>query len=177
MAHTATRIPMMDHAGPSEHILRILTGSARLLPTKGCEGTPMHDIAAPCGISKSLRHHHFAEKDEIFACIAFNSTRELCEFVTARIPENAAPAERIRTFMIGTAEHFYRYRWIWPASTSRLLERPGSPAAEGAHEVAGPLRRPAALPADGADQGKMRPLDVSHAGRLILSSLNWMPDW
>lgn len=178
MARAATKIPVVDQTGPSERILQILTESARLFATAGYDGTSMRDIAAACGISKSLLYHHFADKDEIFARIALGSTRELCEFVTARIPEDGTPSQRIRAFMMGTAEYFHRYRWAWLASTSSFWSDPEARRQKERmmwrDRYEGLLRT---LLSEAVETGEIRPVDVSHAGRLILSSLNWMHRW
>jgi AcrR family transcriptional regulator len=178
MARGAVDLATPGEAEASERILQILSESARLFALSGYKGTSMRDIAAACGISKSLLYHHFADKDEIFARIALGSTRELCEFVTDRIPEDATPSQRIRAFMIGTAEYFHRYRWAWLASTSSFWSDPEARRQKERmmwrDRYEGLLRT---LLSEAIEAGEMRPMDVSHAGRLILSSLNWMHRW
>ncbi|MBO1074564.1 TetR/AcrR family transcriptional regulator (plasmid) [Roseomonas marmotae] len=168
----------MEQPEPSERILQILTEAARLFGTAGYDGTSMRDIANACGISKSLLYHHFADKDEIFARIALGSTRELYEFVAARIPEDVPPSRRIREFMVATAEYFQRYRWAWIASTSSFWSDPEARRQKERmmwrDRYEGLLR---ALLTDAIKAGEVRQTDVSTAGRLILSSLNWMHRW
>ncbi len=178
MVRTAPKAEAAAAPEPSERILQILTESARLFATTGYDGTSMRDIAAACGISKSLLYHHFADKDEIFARIALGSTRELCEFVTARIPADAAPAQRVRGFMLATAEYFHRYRWAWLASTSSFWNDPEARRQKERmmwrDRYEGLLRQ---LIQEAIDAGDMRAMDVPTAGRLILSALNWMHRW
>jgi AcrR family transcriptional regulator len=178
MARAAVKTIVAEQPEPSERILQILTESARLFATAGYNGTSMRDIATACGISKSLLYHHFADKDEIFARIALGSTRELCEFVTARVPEDIAPALRVRAFMMATAEYFHRYRWVWLASTSSFWNDPEARRQKERmmwrDRYEGLLRQ---LLQDAINAGEMRAMDVPTAGRLILSALNWMHRW
>ncbi len=178
MARAAIKMPVPDQTEPSERILQILTESARLFATAGYDGTSMRDIANACGISKSLLYHHFADKDEIFARIALGSTRELCEFVSARIPEDQTPSLRVRAFMIATAEYFQRYRWAWLASTSSFWNDPQARRQKERmmwrDRYEGLLRT---LLAEAVEAGEMRAIDVPTTGRLILSALNWMHRW
>ena len=120
----------------------------------------------------------FADKDEIFARIALGSTRELFHFVQAGLPEGASPSERIRAFMMATGEYFQRYRWAWIASTTAFWNDPRQRRQKERmmwrDRYEGLLRQ---LITDAIEAGEIRPVDVPTAGRLILSSLNWMHRW
>jgi AcrR family transcriptional regulator len=178
MARAALKSPVSDTPEPTERILQILSESARLFATTGYDGTSMRDIANACGISKSLLYHHFADKDEIFARITLGSLRELYSFVTARIPDDAPPSQRIRAFMTATAEYFQRYRWAWMASTSSFWNDPEARRQKERmmwrDRYEGLLRQ---MLQDAIEAGELRAVDVPTAGRLILSSLNWMHRW
>src|ERR687890_2618962 len=101
MSRLQGKLPEAANGDTAERVLQILSTSARLFATSGYDGTSMRDIAEACGISKSLLYHHFTDKDEIFARIALGSTRELYQFVEARLPGGAAPSLRIPPFMAG----------------------------------------------------------------------------
>ena len=162
----------------AERMLQILSESARLFAAKGYAGTSMRDIAEACGISKSLLYHHFTDKDEIYARITLGSTRELYQFVFDRLPEGASPSARIRGFMNATGEYFHRYRWAWIASTTAFWSDPEQRRQKerlmwrDRYET---LLR--SLIQEAIAAGELRALDVPLAGRLILSSLNWMHRW
>ena len=163
---------------PSDRVLQILTEASGLFAAQGYGGTTMRDIAAACGISKALLYHHFKDKDEIYARIALGFTRELQDFVAARVEQENEPLARVRTFMLASAEYFERYRIAWTASTAAFWNDPvlgrqqERTAQRDAYE--GQLRR---LLADAVAAGAMRDVDVAVAGRLILSALNWMHRW
>ena len=169
-------VPLFDE--PSDRVLQILTESARLFARKGYEGTSMRDIAEACGISKSLLYHHFSSKDEIYARVAVGATQELYHFVRERIPPGVRPSEKVRAFMVATAEYFRRYRWEWIASTTAFWN---SPDRSGQKERM--TRRDRyerflrTLIQEAVDAGEIRDVDVAMAGRLVLSSLNWMHRW
>lgn len=162
----------------TERFLQILSEAARLFANNGYDGTSMRDIAEACGISKSLLYHHFTDKDEIFARIALGSTRELYQFVFDRLPEGAAPSARIRAFMTATGEYFERYRWAWLASTSAFWNDPQQRREKERmmwrDRYEGLIRT---LIQDAVEAGEIRPLDVPLAGRMLLSTLNWMNRW
>lgn len=178
MQRRQEKLPESENGDTTERVLQILSTSARLFATSGYDGTSMRDIADACGISKSLLYHHFADKDEIFARIALGSTRELCQFVHDRLPEGAAPSERIRAFMAATGEYFQRYRWAWIASTGAFWNDPQQRRQKERlmwrDRYEGLIR---ALIQEAIDAGEIRPVDVPLAGRLVLSALNWMHRW
>ena len=178
MSRLQAKLPEAENGDTAERVLQILSTSARLFATSGYDGTSMRDIADACGISKSLLYHHFADKDEIFARIALGSTRELYHFVHDRLPDGAAPSERIRAFMAATGEYFQRYRWAWIASTGAFWSDPQQRRQKERlmwrDRYEGLIR---ALIQEAIDAGEIRPVDVPLAGRLVLSVLNWMHRW
>ena len=174
---STTRDGTANQAEASDRVLQILTEAGRLFATKGYDGTSMRDIAVACGISKSLLYHHFSNKDEIYARVAVGSTLELYLFVRDRIPDGP-PSQKIRAFMVATAEYFRRYRWAWIASTTAFWNDPDR------HRHKERLTRRdrfenflRGLIQEAIDAGEIRKLDVPMTGRLILSSLNWMHRW
>jgi AcrR family transcriptional regulator len=178
MSRLQGKLPEAENGDTAERVLQILSTAARLFATSGYDGTSMRDIADACGISKSLLYHHFADKDEIFARIALGSTRELYQFVHDRLPDGAAPSERIRAFMAATGEYFQRYRWAWIASTGAFWSDPQQRRQKERlmwrDRYEGLIR---ALIQEAIDAGEIRPVDVPLAGRLVLSALNWMHRW
>ena len=178
MSRLQGKLPEAESGDTTERVLQILSTSARLFATSGYDGTSMRDIADACGISKSLLYHHFTDKDEIFARITLGSTRELYQFVHDRLPDDAAPSERIRAFMAATGEYFQRYRWAWIASTGAFWNDPQQRRQKERlmwrDRYEGLIRT---LIQEAIDAGEIRRVDVPLAGRLVLSALNWMHRW
>jgi AcrR family transcriptional regulator len=177
MSELSTMKDVANQAEASDRVLQILAEAGRLFASKGFEGTSMRDIALACGISKSLLYHHFSNKDEIYARVAVGSTLELYLFVRDRIPDGP-PSQKIRAFMVATAEYFRRYRWAWIASTTAFWNDP-----DRSRHKERMTRRDRfenflrSLIQEAIDAGEIRKVDVPMAGRLILSSLNWMHRW
>jgi AcrR family transcriptional regulator len=174
---STTKDGIANQAEASDRVLQILAAAARLFASKGFEGTSMRDIAVACGISKSLLYHHFSNKDEIYSRVAVGSTLELYLFVRDRVPDGS-PSQKIRAFMLATAEYFRRYRWAWIASTTAFWNDPDR------HRQKERLTRRdrfenflRSLIQEAIDAGEIRDVDVPMTGRLILSSLNWMHRW
>lgn len=174
---STTRGGVANAAEASDRVLQILSEAGRLFANKGYEGTSMRDIAIACGISKSLLYHHFSSKDEIYARVAVGSTLELYLFVRDRVPDGS-PSQKIRAFMVATAEYFRRYRWAWIASTTAFWNDPDRKRHKERltrrDRFENFLR---GLVQEAIDAGEIRNVDVPMAGRLILSSLNWMHRW
>lgn len=162
----------------SERVVQILTEAAQIFARKGYEGASMRDIAEACDISKSLLYHHFKSKEEIYSRVAVGATQELYLFVRERVPDDAPPAQKIQAFMVATAEYFRRHRWAWIASTTAFWNDPARH-----HQKERMTRRDRYegylrdLIQEAVDAGEVRDVDVAMAGRLILSSLNWMHRW
>jgi TetR/AcrR family transcriptional regulator, cholesterol catabolism regulator len=167
-----------EKPGESERVVQILTQAAQVFARKGYEGASMRDIAEACNISKSLLYHHFKSKEEMYSRVAVGATQDLYQFVFERVPADAAPSQKIRAFMVATAEYFRRHRWAWIASTTAFWNDPAR------HRQKERLTRRdryekylRSLIQEAIDAGELRDVDVPMAGRLILSSLNWMHRW
>lgn len=161
-----------------QRVAQILEASARIFASKGYAGTSMRDISEMCGISKSLLYHHFTNKDELYTRVAQSATQELYSFVEGRVAAEKEPLARLRAFMLATAEYFHRYRWAWMASTNAFWSDP-----KRHRQKERMMRRKRyeehlrELIRDAKEDGVIRDVDEAMAGRLILSSLNWMHRW
>ena len=163
---------------PQERMLQILSEACRLFATRGFEGASMRDIAAECGISKATLYHYFPDKDAIVRPLVLGTTKAIFGHVSARIDPAAPPIERLRQFMVETATFFERYRWAWIAAASVFWNDPQArrrkQRLEWRDRYEALLRD---ILRDAMEQGDIRPLDPSLAGRLVLSTLNWLPRW
>jgi len=172
---------IVDTADPDEssnRVRELLEISAQLFAERGFDATSMRDISAAAGVSKALLYHHFASKDDIYARIAFSSTRHLYGFVEERIPADGTSAEKIQAFMVATASFFSQHRAAWIAASNafwvdRNRQRMGNRMAR-RQQFEYRLRD---LIREGIEAGEFRDIDPADAGRLILSSINWMHRW
>ena len=162
----------------SDRVRELLEISAQLFAERGFDATSMRDISAAAGVSKALLYHHFASKDDIYARIAFSSTQHLYGFVEERIPADGTSAEKIRAFMIATASFFSQHRAAWIAASNafwvdRNRQRVGNRMVR-RRQFEQRLR---GMISEGIEAGEFRDIDPADAGRLILSSINWMHRW
>ncbi len=177
---TLADILVLDAAAPppQPRMVQIFTEACRLFAERGFEGTSMRDIAEVCGISKPTLYHYFADKDAIVRPLMLGITRIIHDRVAARLDPAHLPLEQLRLFMVETASCFEDYRWAWIASASIFWndphERHRAERLEWRDRYEGLLR--GILHAAKA-RGDTRDMDVSLAGRLVLSTLNWLPRW
>ena len=146
--------------------------------TKGYEATSMRDIARKCGISKSLLYHHFTDKYQIFTRATSTTTVGLNETVAEAISKVSCPKEKLRVFMLETAVYFENNRLSWISASQEFWN-----SNEPQMSMQVKLRRDAfekmlrAILDEGVHKGIFEIEDTRLAGRLILSSLNWMHRW
>lgn len=167
-----------DAPEPGSRVSEILSVGARIFAEKGFDKTSMRDIAVASGVSKALLYHHFENKDQLYAEIAYSSTDHLNKFVLDRVPATGTAAEKIRAFMIAMADFFEQHRLAWIAASTAFWSDPDR------HRLATRLRRRKELEGllrqllqDGIDSGEFNSIDPAMTGRLILSGINWMHRW
>lgn len=162
----------------TDTVNRILSEAAELFMTKGYEATSMRDIALKCGISKSLLYHHFTDKYQIFTRATSTTSAGLNETVTQAIADISCPKEKLRVFMLATAGYFENNRLSWISASQEFWN-----SNEPKMSMQVKLRRDAfekmlrAILDEGVQKGVFQIEDTRLAGRLILSSLNWMHRW
>lgn len=163
---------------PPERMLQILTAASRLFATRGFDGTSMRDIAQACGISKPTLYHYFPDKDSIVRPMVMGTTRSIYLHVAGKDDPAQPPLERLRTFMVETATFFERFRWAWIAGSAIFWNDPQvrrrKQRLEWRDRYEALLRE---IIAAGIERGDIRPTDVALAGRLVTSTLNWLPRW
>ncbi len=177
---TLADILLLDGTGPppQPRMVQIFTEACRLFAERGFEGTSMRDIAEVCGISKPTLYHYFADKDAIVRPLMLGITRIIHDRVAARMHPRQTPLEQLRLFMVETASCFEDYRWAWIASASIFWndphERHRAERLEWRDRYEELLR---GILREAVARGDMGVMDVSLAGRLVLSTLNWLPRW
>ncbi|GAA4230106.1 AcrR family transcriptional regulator [Sagittula marina] len=163
---------------PSERVQFILDTGTNLFAEKGYDATSMRDIATASGVSKALLYHHFASKEDIYARISFQATRNLNAFVRESIPQDATAAEKLRAFMRAAARFFSEHRSAWVAASNAFWSDPDRHRMERRlarrREFEKMLRD---IIKEGIASGEFNPVDPAMTGRLVLSGINWMHRW
>ncbi|UWR39501.1 TetR/AcrR family transcriptional regulator [Sulfitobacter sp. W074] len=157
---------------------RIIEAAAQLFAERGYDGTSMRDIALAAGISKSLLYHHFADKYEIFSKASASDGAGLNEQVREALVDATCARDKLQIFMTITARYFEENRMSWMASSQEFWS-----AGENHVSLKMRVRRDSfekmlrSILDEGVSSGEFRIQDTRMAGRLILSSLNWMQRW
>ncbi len=164
---------------PQERMLQIFGEACRLFATRGFQGTSMRDIAEECGISKATLYHYFPDKDAILRPLVLGVTKALHRHVAAGIRAEDPPLEKLRCYMTGSAAFFARHRWAMIASSSVFWTDPQArrrrERLEWRDRYEALLR---AILREAVERREIRAgLDIPLAGRLVLSTLNWLPRW
>jgi TetR/AcrR family transcriptional regulator, cholesterol catabolism regulator len=158
-----------------EQIIRIAT---RLFARHGYEGTSLRDIAEEAKITKAALYYHFPNKEALYQRIVLDSLRSLIETVRTAIDLVPSPLEKVRQFMLVSADIMEgdRDRWMagsnifWTAGDNEY--RKLNVALRNEYESV--LRT---CIADAVKSGQFRSVNVALTGRLFLSLLSHLSRW
>lgn len=76
----------------------ITAAAARLFARHGYTGAPIAELAAACGLSKSLLYHYYGSKDAILFAVMDGHMAELLEVVDTPPAADLAPVDAWRAF-------------------------------------------------------------------------------
>ncbi len=76
----------------------ITAAAARLFARHGYAGAPIAELAAACGLSKSLLYHYYGSKDAILFAVMDGHMAELLEVVDTPPAADLAPVDAWRAF-------------------------------------------------------------------------------
>ncbi|WOB07621.1 TetR/AcrR family transcriptional regulator [Piscinibacter gummiphilus] len=157
---------------------QLVTIAASLFAQKGYEGTSLRDIAEQAGITKAALYYWFPEKEALFQRVVAGRMAALVERVTTAVAAVSDPLEKIRVFLLCSAEHIDRDRAGWISSSNTFWSN------------FDPEQRQAVVPerdrferllrqcvSDAVAQGALRDIDPALATRLLLSGVNYLPRW
>lgn len=167
--------------GPAEGGLReeqLVTIAAHLFAQKGYEGTSLRDIAEQAGITKAALYYWFPEKEALFQRVVAGRMAALVERVGEAVAAAVSPVDKIRAFLLCSAEQIDVDRSGWISSSNTFWSN------------FDPDQRKAVVPerdrferllrqcvTDAVKQGALRDVDPALATRLLLSGLNYLPRW
>jgi len=150
----------------------------RLFAQKGYDGTSLRDIADEAQITKAALYYHFPDKEALYGRIVLESMQALVDSVGAAVAAGGTPSEKVRIFMLSSADFLDRSRDSWIAGSNAFWSGsevdPRGAAVHLRDEYEGLLRDciSAAI-----DKGEFRPVDAAMAGRMLLSMLNHISRW
>lgn len=182
----ATRRPKEDKAAAVEEFRprvdnrpeQIIGIACRLFARRGYEGTSLRDIAEEAKITKAALYYHFPNKEALFHRIVLDSLRTLIDVVRAAVDAAPTPLEKVRQYMLVSADFMDADRDSWMAGSNAFWmgaeseQRTQTIALRNEYET---LLRDCIAAAIKA--GEFKPHNVALTGRFLLSSLNQMTRW
>jgi AcrR family transcriptional regulator len=182
----ATRRPKEDSSAAADAFRprvdnrqdQIIAIACRLFAHRGYEGTSLRDIAEEAKITKAALYYHFPNKEALYHRIVLDSLRALIDFVRAAVDAAPTPLEKVRQYMLVSADFMDADRDSWMAGSNAFWM--GSDSEERALAVAlrneyeGLLR---SCITDAINAGEFRPSNVAMTGRFLLSALNQISRW
>jgi len=157
---------------------QIVSIAASLFGEKGYDATSLRDIAEAAGITKAALYYHFPDKERLYEDVAVARIGGLLEEVRAAVEKSDDPVEKVRLFLIASAQRMDRDRLGWMASVNIFQSLDQSRRSAAIMEVRDDyecLLRD--LIAEAIKQKRFRLVDPAVLGRLLLSGLNQLPRW
>lgn len=157
---------------------QLLEIAGRLFAKNGFKGTSLRDIAEEAKITKAALYYHFPNKEALYERIVLHGLEVLLEDVMAATAQQRTAVDKVRAFMLTTADYYTRNRdsWITGSNAFHTTEESAS-RSKGVmfrDQYEKHLRN---CIRDGIKSGEFRDVDPAMAGRLLLSSINSMSRW
>lgn len=157
---------------------QLITIAAELFARKGYEGTSLRDIAEAAGITKAALYYWFPEKEKLFQRVVAGRMANLVKRVGDAVDKASTPMDKIRAFLVCSAEVIDQDRFGWITSSNTFW----SNFNEEQRQAIVPLRdrfemllRQCVI--DAIAEGSLREVDAALASRFLLSGVNYIPRW
>lgn len=157
---------------------QIIDIACRLFARRGYEGTSLRDIAEEAKITKAALYYHFPNKEALYHRIVLDSLRALIDYVRAEVDAAPTPLEKVRQFMLVSADFMDANRDAWMAGSNAFwMGSESEPrllaiALRNEYEA---LLRTCITHAIAASE--FRQSNVAMTGRFLLSALNQISRW
>lgn len=157
---------------------QLLDIAMRLFAQRGYDGTSLRDIAEEAQITKAALYYHFPNKEALYQHIVLDAIQSLYDRVVVAVAAAETATEKIRTFMLTSAEIYAEAPAKWVAGSNAFWSVSGSgPRAEAVTVRDNYEKLLRAAIAEGVKSGELRQVDTAVAGRLLLSTLNQLSRW
>ena len=157
---------------------QIIDIACRLFARRGYEGTSLRDIAEEAKITKAALYYHFPNKEALYHRIVLDSLRALIEHVRAAVDMAPSPIEKVRQFMLVSADFMDADRDSWMAGSNAFWmgaeTEPRTLAVALRNEYEAMLRT---CITEAINSGEFRKSNVAMTGRFLLSALNQISRW
>jgi len=177
----ARKIPLQTSAATirgDDRQIQLLGIACRLFSERGFNGTSLRDIADEAKVTKAALYYHFPNKESLFAKIVLESLEELLNRVKDACAEVDSPEEKVRVFMLTTADNYQHNREAWIASSNAFRTHGDSPSKTKAVALRDQYEKLLrGFIRDGIQSGHFRNVDPAMAGRVLLATINTMSRW
>ena len=157
---------------------QIIDIACRLFARRGYEGTSLRDIAEEAKITKAALYYHFPNKEALYHRIVLDSLRALIDSVRAAVDIAPTGLEKVRQFMLLSADFMDADRDSWMAGSNAFWTGGESQSRELTislrNEYEALLRT---CIADAIKSEQFRPSNVAMTGRFLLSALSQISRW
>ncbi len=157
---------------------QIIGIACRLFARRGYEGTSLRDIAEEANITKAALYYHFPNKEALYHRIVLDSLRALIDSVSAAVDDAPTGLEKVRQFMLVSADFMDADRDSWMAGSNAFWSGGESQSRELTvslrNEYETLLRT---CIEEAIKSGQFRPSNIAMTGRFLLSALNQISRW
>ena len=157
---------------------QLLEIASRLFAMHGYAGTSLRDIAEEAQITKAALYYHFPNKEALYQQIVVDNLQALIDRVNAALESAASATDKVRTFMLTSADVYAEAPDAWLAGSNTFwssMSPDTRAAAIGRRDKYEKLLR--SCLAEGVASGEFRQVDPALTGRLLLSTLNQLARW
>ena len=96
-----------------ERRARILDAAARVFADRGYDGATLDEIAEAAEISKPVIYDHFESKKDLHISLLDSHSRDLVEFMSARVTAETYPGRQLAAGIDGLLEFVERDPYVW----------------------------------------------------------------
>ncbi len=157
---------------------QLLKIACRFFARYGYKGTSLRDIAEEAQITKAALYYHFPNKNSLYERIVLHGLRVLVDEVTEATNAAGTAREKLRAFMMTTAEIYVRDPDQWIAGSNAFWVDEDSVPRKAAVDLRDRYEKLLrACITQGVKSGEFKDVDPALAGRVVLSVINGLSRW
>ncbi len=157
---------------------QLLKIACRFFARYGYKGTSLRDIAEEAQITKAALYYHFPNKNSLYERIVLHGLRVLVDEVAEATAQATTARDKLRAFMMTTAEIYVRDPDQWTAGSNAFWVDEDSVPRKAAIELRDRYEKLLrACITQGIASGEFKDLDPAIAGRVVLSVINGLSRW
>src|SRR5574343_1066918 len=157
---------------------QLLQIACRFFARYGYKGTSLRDIAEEAQITKAALYYHFPNKNSLYERIVLEGVRVLVDEVSEATARATSARDKLRAFMMTTAEIYVRDPDQWTAGSNAFWVDEDSVPRNAAIDLRDRYEKLLrACITQGVESGEFKNVDPALAGRVVLSVINGLSRW